>query len=178
MTYKELEKFWLAHCQPVSTAPQVQIIEDVCQEARKKGKDMLQQAIRMDVSALAPVSESEKQREYLVNRLRDVRDTKKQDLKKAHGLVDDDAPETVTDMLKRFADGKYTVKADRADKKTYNPMGYISWRDPAVKEDAAGYATARTKVMDAYQAAKDAIVVKAPADGLLALQAFETATFS
>jgi hypothetical protein len=78
-------------------------------------------------------------------------------LKKEFGMVDDDAPRTAAELIKRITDGQYTVDKEYIDYETYGAQGavnYIRWRDPKVVEDKAGYKAARAQLEEAYEDAK------------------------
>lgn len=116
-------------------------------------------------------------RNYLRERARSIREETSAILQRQFGLLDDTAPKTANELVARIKDGKYVIKADRGDKETYGDgMQYIRWRDPAKTEDKAGYKTAFDALHKQYMAAKDAIIVMDPKEGLTALQAFESAT--
>jgi len=99
------------------------------------------------------------QRSYARDRIRAIRSEKLEAFRKQFGLIDDEAPETIADALKRIADGKFTYDEKKKDYKTYDPMRYIRWRDPSVKEDHEGYNAAEKALGDAYTKAKDKMVL-------------------
>lgn len=113
------------------------------------------------------------QRRHVQSRLYEIYYTKKAELKKKFGLLDDEAPMTPAAFVQRIADGKYTIDKEKMDKNTYSPAGFIRWRDPAVLEDKAGYDAAREKLSTAYTAAQDKSVLAPATDLLATLEAFE-----
>lgn len=119
------------------------------------------------------------QRDYLASELRTVSATKRIDAEKTFGLRDDDRPNTFTQLLARITSGKYTIDDKYKDRNTYGcPTEYIRWRDPAVKEDQAGYDAFVKAVQVAATATERTIKIAEPAAGLDALIAFEAMTFS
>lgn len=118
-------------------------------------------------------------RAHLRDRLRTVKYETQAKLRKDFGLDDDEAPRTPKELAERLASGKFIVKHANDEKQPslYSVSSYIRWRDPAVKEDQAGYDKAKEKLSKAYTEAKDVIIVKSPEEGLKALQGFEKAKF-
>lgn len=111
--------------------------------------------------------------DYLNGRVNDIRYTKSGKLMTKYGLVDDAPPQGAEAFLERIAAGKYVLVEDRNG---YLPdQKRFKWRDPAVKEDHAGYRTAWEAVEVQVAKAKDSIVVLPAAEGLAAVQAFEAA---
>jgi len=131
-------------------------------------------------------SEIATQRKFLAETLRDLYWTKRHsdDLRRAFGLMDDEAPKTVKERKARIAAGKFIVDFDYddedfdEDEEHYGlGRGHIRWRDPAVKEDQAGL-TAVQKLIDAENTKTQRIIQIKDADtGLAAIEAFETKTF-
>lgn len=97
-------------------------------------------------------------------------------LERKFGLVNDDRPMTATDIVARIQAGKFILDAKYKDEYTYGAADYITWRDPAIKEDKDGYKAAEKLLKAAYRTAKDVIEVKTPAEGLDALVAFRSTT--
>lgn len=108
--------------------------------------------------------------QYLQNRLSEAEYEKSYDFQKQFGLQNDAAPATAREVVKRIQDGKFILPEITRD------GGYhsITWRDPAVKQDVEGYNAAWEKAQELVQSTKDIIMIKTPAEGLAALQAFET----
>lgn len=126
------------------------------------------------------------QREHLLERLNGARyDKQGEELRRAFGLEDDEAPKTIKERKERFAAGKYIIqwKADEDDYDedeeigSYYTGGKLRWRDPAVKEDRKGFNLAVDKIEKDVKHTKDIIVIKSPDDGLKALEKFESSTF-
>lgn len=114
------------------------------------------------------------QRSYALSRLEEIRQSKNNDLRKQFGLNDDEAPLSLNELLARFNSGKWTFPEDKKDKQygTYTIFDIIRWRDPAVKEDDAGYKTAGEKLGESYQKGRDAIALGTPTDAKATLDAF------
>lgn len=113
---------------------------------------------------------------YLSARAANVQYGKEQGMRKTFGLVDDYAPETAAELVKRIQDGKFLLKDDSKDKTCYDPTRFIKWRDPAVKEDQAGYKAAVDALGKVYQDTKDTIAIGTPAEGLAAVKALDAWT--
>ena len=113
---------------------------------------------------------------YLSDRAATVQYRKEQDARKTFGLVDDMAPETAAELVKRIQDGKFILKDETKDKNVYEPARYIKWRDPAVKEDTAGFRAAVDALAKVYQDTKDTIAIGTPAEGLAAVKALDAWT--
>lgn len=125
------------------------------------------------VDAPAPQTDDAQKRTYLTTRIYSVQSDKGFELRKTFGLLDDDAPDTAKEFIKRIQDGKFVLKKETEDKKTWRPSEYITWRDPAVKEDQAGFDAAWETFSDEVTKVTDTVKIADPADGLKALQALE-----
>lgn len=157
-------------CTPCNPAPKADPIWGV----RKKKEE-----VPMSSYASATIHQESPeiaQREYVRDRLRTIKYSKRDALTKQFGLVDDEAPKTAAEFAKRIADGKYTIDKEKMDKVTYDPSRYIRWRDPSVVEDKAGFTAADSQLTAAYTKAKDAAVLSPIADAKAALDAFEAWT--
>jgi hypothetical protein len=142
---------------------------------QKKEEDMNSYA---NVTAAMNISDTTEkdQRRHLQNRLYDIASSKKYALKKQFGLTNDDTPNTFEELLARIQGGKYVIDEKNAKRRDYNGgLGYVTWRDPAVKEDQAGYDAAKKELDAAQQKVSDDIAILPPADGLASLRAFEEA---
>jgi hypothetical protein len=115
---------------------------------------------------------------YLLSRLENLEYTKRTALEEQFGLRNDIAPDTAQAMVDRIQAGKFVLKADTKDKSVYEPTRYIVWRDPAVKEDQAGYKIAVKAMDDAAQNVRDLIAIDTPANALAAVKAFEAWTYT
>jgi hypothetical protein len=114
---------------------------------------------------------------YLSGRVENIYFKKDAELRKQFGLVNDESPETAVEMVKRIQDGKFIIKDEYKDKRTYGDAArYITWRDPAVKEDQAGYKAALKAFDVAHQDARDTIAIGTPAEGLAAIKALDAWT--
>lgn len=112
---------------------------------------------------------------YLSNRLGEVGFKKYYDLRKTFGLINDEAPTSAEDLVKRIQDGKFLLN-DNSKNNNYDPVRYITWRDPSVVKDEAGYEAAAKDFRKASQAAQDLVAIGTPSEALAAIQALETWT--
>ncbi len=136
----------------------------------------------VQLNAPAEYNAEREAREHLRERLHVTFHAKDRELSKKFGLMDEAAPRTTKDMVARIKEGKFTLSKYAEDQEDdegcdyndmYDVVRHIRWRDPAVKEDRAGYKAAYAELSKAHDAAKDAIMVGTPAEGLKALQEFE-----
>lgn len=131
-----------------------------------------------EMSVSVGATEIERQRLFLVRELEFADDRMETKLRRQFGLLDDESPETFTELLARIQAGKYVIYDDKKDKPSYNSgLQFIHWRDPAVKEDQKGFDVARKAMRTAKQDAERTIRVSYPKEGLAALKSFESATF-
>jgi hypothetical protein len=124
-------------------------------------------------------TETEYQRKYLIEGLRDARDEKIDSLSKAFGLTDDDAPRTFKDFIARVKAGD--IMYDGAKDEDYEHGSiyhHLRWRSPKRKEDKTGYRAAKARALAAYARAKDDIVVLPLETGLESKRAYEAADFT
>jgi hypothetical protein len=133
--------------------------------------------IDISIDTEAPTSDIQRTRDYLNDRVSSIFWKKDDELRRQFGLIDDDRPETVTDLLARIAAGKFTISEDKKDSVDYDPIRFIKWRDPSVKEDQAGYRLAHAASEKQSTAIRDAIAVLDPKDALAAVQAYEAWTY-
>lgn len=110
---------------------------------------------------------------YLSARVDQISYQKINDFRKLFGLVDDKSPDTATALVDRIQAGKFILSDETKNKPTYDPDRYIRWRDPAVKEDKAGFAAAEEAFEKAKQDTRDTIVIGTPAEGLVAVKALD-----
>lgn len=95
---------------------------------------------------------------------------KKYAAKKQFGLVGDDTPETMGEMIARIQAGKFVLAEKNKDK--YATTGYIEWRDPSVKEDKDGYKAARADLAKAFEKLDTRLAILPLADALTELEAY------
>lgn len=114
---------------------------------------------------------------YLDGRLSNLRNTKDQEAELAFGLRDDRKPQTPKDLIDRITSGKYMVNPDNMEKKDYELLRSFRWRDPAKKEDRAGYEATQKAMETAATTVTDTIMIGTPTEALAALKAFEGTTF-
>jgi hypothetical protein len=124
-----------------------------------------------------PQSDESKQRSYLSRRLNDLEHSKQQEAMKTFGLVDDDAPVNVKELIERILAKQYVLDEKKVTNRGYyNLQRGLRWRNPDLKEDQAGYDAFWSEFTKKQTATQDAISILPPADGLKALQEFEAWT--
>lgn len=114
---------------------------------------------------------------YLDGRLYSLKATKSREGELAFGLRDDDKPQTPKDLIDRITSGKYIVQPDKMEVTDYEPLRRFRWRDPAKKEDRAGYEASQKAMEAATTTVTDTIMIGTPTEALAALKAFEGTTF-
>ena len=125
------------------------------------------------------MTDDAKARQYLDQRLRDVWCRHEKALRVKFFTDEAEAPKTPKELADRLAAGKFTVRDEKDDDKDkwYGSIkNHIEWRDPKTPADKAGFAAFEVLLDKQNILAQDAIMVKTPADGLAALQAFEAWT--
>lgn len=170
-----LEPCKTADCVPAPAYPK---ILDKLKEKAKKGKQMSRYYDEYnDCYVDQPQSDTADARSYFKNRIAQISNEKGYALRKQFGLVDDAAPETLDDLVKRIQDGKYIIPKEYSDRKLYDPARFIKWRDPAVKEDQAGYDAAEALFEKEADKARDAVMSQPfdkVAEAVQALEAWTT----
>lgn len=114
--------------------------------------------------------------EYLIDRLSAVIKDKLQDARRKYGLTDDEEPRNGQEYVDRILSGKYIVENKTSS--WLPPSSYIRWCDPAVKPDQTAYEKVRDALNELRTSTEDEIRIKSPADGLVALRAFESTTIN
>ena len=133
-------------------------------------------AIALNVqNAMPQDTTADRQREYLMDRLNDIRFHKEVALERAYGLTDDEPPRTAEDFLKRIEDGQYILREDNRYRRDFYDR--VRWRDPDLKEDQDGFHAATEILRAATTTTRDQILIMDPKDGLLAMQTFEASEF-
>lgn len=129
-------------------------------------------SVETDVNTNRDVANS---KDYLASRLSAIYHAKDHALRKDFGLDNDNEPRDGKEMVERILAGKYVLKTLKScwDSTTSEQ---IIWRDPAIKEDRAGYKIAEKTLDDLRTKTKDEIKIFDPEKGLESLRAFETAT--
>lgn len=124
-----------------------------------------------------------KQRKYLLTRLYELNQDKEYAARKTFNIDDDPAPEGGDQLVERIKSGKFILNQELIDATNKEgrffsmPCLYgIEWRDPAKPSDEAGFKAFRDKLNKLYTDTADTINIASPADGLVALKAFEAAT--
>jgi len=93
--------------------------------------------------------------------------------KKQFGMIGEDAPETMSEFIKRIQDGMFVLPEKYAD--TYISPYNIQWRDPSVKEDKDGYKAARKELQDAYDKLELRLAIIPVADALKEIEDYRDA---
>jgi hypothetical protein len=132
----------------------------------------------------APQTSEDRSKDHLLQRVETARYEKLNALRKAYGTINDDEPNTMKDFFDRIAAGKYILdltpeqQANRSFWNTRDIVDYITWRDPAVKQDHEGLKAASGALQKAVNDVSDEIIVKTPAEGLQSLRDFQAKTFN
>jgi len=154
--------------------------DKVEKESSPRGEQIGEETMETKIN-VSTNNELETQRKYLLNRLWDVRLTKKNTARKDFRMDDDPTPHSWTELQERIASGKFIWDKEGEEKAVkeqsiWNPFTFITWRDPAAPADEAGYEAFRQKLETAYLATQDDIKIKSPEAGLESLRTFEAAT--
>jgi hypothetical protein len=123
-------------------------------------------------------TEADDQRDYLLDRLQEIRENKICALREKFHM-DEKTPTTVKELIYRITNEKYTLPSpeDIAMKEGYGyqPTSIIRWNDPAFPADPEGYKAAKDTDDILYQTAKDNVVVKSGLSALSAVTEYESA---
>lgn len=122
-----------------------------------------------NLSATAALPTEQVQMDFLRGEARNARNTVNSKLLKQFGLIGDDAPATVEELIKRIQDGKFAVDDENKKRRAYYALDYISWRDPSIKKDQAGFDAANDLLSAKYSATKRAIMTQGADAGLKAV---------
>lgn len=128
------------------------------------------------VSTSANESLESSQRSYLSGRASDIYYEQNANLQRTYGLADDEYPENIGEALDRIVTGKFVISDKDRTRSTYALTDYIRFRDPAVKEDSAGYKVASEALMTKWTAVRDSAQLDPIADAKKVLQKFESTT--
>lgn len=116
---------------------------------------------------------------YLNGRVEGIFYQKDRALEKQFGLVSDPRPSSAKELVDRILAGKYVLPdGDAATKSRYEPSDAITWRDPAVKKDAAGYEAASAVLQKVRTDTIDTIAIGTPVEGLVAVKALDAWSFT
>lgn len=122
----------------------------------------------------APENVEQTQRNYLLRRV-DIEYWNKRNLVMGF-FYDEDVPRTKSDLLKRLAEGKFTIRensvSDDDDTLWGSPTEAISWRLTPVDEKAERKAQAAAQ--DKLQEVTDTINIVSPEEGLKVFREFQT----
>jgi len=167
----------LADCPPPTACPA--LCSAPCKEpfwgpknAKKKDKSPMNYA---SATVIAQDNTERDQRRFLSEQLYTAYYTAKTALERKFGLIDDEAPKTLLDTVKRIQDGLFVIPEKYKDEKVYGGLGHLRWRDPKTVEDKDGFEAAKDELKKARNAVERTITILSPAEGLKALQDFEAA---
>lgn len=148
----------------------------------------------VNINAPAAWDKAQTAQEYLLNRLRDALYPKYSSVDKVFKFGETNVPKTLTELMDRLKKGDYKLDKDgekrlkrEALDSEYGDIdddfyfqsaftNYLDWQTEPF--DQEGWEAARQAVSDAYDAAKDVVMVSSAEDGLKALQAFEATKFA
>jgi hypothetical protein len=140
--------------------------------ANKKEETMSPTAI----SAIA-VSQEETQEakafKRILNRMYDVKCEKEEALRHEYGMKNDERPSTAKELVARILAGLYVMRDEYADYDCYNPVEYITWRDPKVVKDIEGFKVALKALEKKYVETVDKIYISTGEEALKLFNKFE-----
>lgn len=93
--------------------------------------------------------------------------------KKQFGLTGDEYPETMTDFIARIVAGKFVIDTKYED--CFPSASYITWKDPSVVVDKAGYKAARAQLNADHNDLELKLMIIPVTDGLTAVEAYKAA---
>lgn len=117
------------------------------------------------------------QMDFFRDALRTKKDEKLEALRKQFGLTDDTTPQSEQELVDRITSGKFILDENSKDLYQYslgNIIRGITWRDPAIKKDQAGFDAAKKTLLAAYEQAEFAIMTD-PSKGADAVNTFAAA---
>jgi hypothetical protein len=128
------------------------------------------------------------ERQYLVNRIRDIKYNFNDTVINQYHLYGDNSPKTYQELIDAIKNGSYTLDTKRVAKidaavlndekyTVRSPFDGIKWTLPGAP-DQAGYNLAKADLDSKYQAAMDIIQTADAATGLKALQDFQAWSFT
>ena len=139
---------------------------------KKNKKEEIPMSAYSSATVITADSIEAKQRKTLASALYDAFRDKVNAAKKQFGLLSDQAPETIKEMIQRIKDGKFSIKADQDDAYAGAFWYAISWKDPSVTVDKDGYKAARAQLEKDYKALELRIAVLPIADALTAVETY------
>ena len=113
------------------------------------------------------------QRRALSSALYDAFRVKVAAAKKKFGMTSDEYPETMTDFIARIVAGKFTIDEKYED--AFPHANYITWKDPSVVVDKAGYKAARAQLDAHHKDLELKLMIIPVTDGLTAVEAYKAA---
>lgn len=124
------------------------------------GNKTMENNMCYDCDEMDETTETERSRQYFRSRLFNVEEQKDYEVQKTFGMLDDPAPTKPSELVERIKSGKYILPIEtHPNGKTvyFNPwlLDNITWRDPSLKRDEAGYKTAYKKLGEARKASED-----------------------
>jgi hypothetical protein len=170
------EQDFLADCPPQPQAQPCSIdwTNVQKQEIKKEETKMSYNPFSIDSdyveTTAAPTDQ--RQRDFLLQELRQAREKITWDARTTFHLFDEDRPATPKELAERITAGRFIVDKDRWEKKNYSPIDLFQWRDPAKPADQEGYDAFVKEVDKEKTTAYQDIVISDPAKGLEVLRAF------
>lgn len=121
-------------------------------------------------------SHENRQLSYFQNRVDSIQYTKRTELRKMFNLDDDAAPTTGQELLDRITAGSYILCTAEEMKNSYYShlaTSWFRWKNPAAKEDQAGFDKAETELRKLSNKTTDIVTVGDSAQILAAIDALE-----
>lgn len=122
-------------------------------------------------------TEADVKRDYLYGRLSMIEEKQYVDARRRFGLLDDEYPDKVEDLIKRIQDGKFVIRKGYENARVYAWEEAIRFRDPAKAEDQAGYDLVEQQIDKDARDVRDTVTIADPVEGLAAVKAFEAKTY-
>lgn len=123
-----------------------------------------------------PTTDIQQTRDYFANRILRISVDMHTKLEKQFGLRDDGAPQNFEEFLARIQSGKYIFTDEKRKTDTPYWRDHIRWRDPAMKEDLAGFRAAWEVFSKESSKANDAVMALSADKAMEAVQALESWT--
>ena len=156
----------------------------LCNENRRKKEQEMNYAY---AQIAAPVDADKQKVNYLTERLNAILNKKYEDLREQFNFNWDRGPRNPKELVEMIEAGDYWFPKynaeywdDEIDEEELGTRGHpffdIRWGKKGTKPDTKGFDAAEKKLNEAYQTAKDGIIISSPEKGLEILREFESAT--
>jgi hypothetical protein len=159
------------------------IMDDVvyCEPLQTKEKETKMNGANAYAMASAVVTPQEtiqeKRIRHLLSRAAEAECKKRTELQRHFGMIDDERPATAAELVERIEKGQFILRDETKDRKGYYVFENITWRNPKIKKDEAGYDKA-IETMDEYIVdVHSTIILEDEKEGLAAVKAFEKKKF-